>query len=245
MLPALVAVVVLLGALSATAQRRGRPGARVRAPAKRQHRVGLNGHVFVPGFGLRPVVQSGVPVFGLGFDATHFNAVHGRRFRSFQPGFGRGALGRFEGRRGAGFGFSSFPFFPVVGGGTTVVVVQQPVPVQFVPVQVVGQTPVITLDESGGGEVVVAAGLPYNWNRLRVVESSYPRERAPLPLLTLLVLKDKTILPAVDYWLEDGHISYVTSTGRQDWVAVRDLDWEMTTQLNTDRNVTFVLHGPR
>ncbi len=45
--------------------------------------------------------------------------------------------------------------------------------------------------------------------------------------------------------MEDGRIFYVSSTGRQDSVAIRDLDWEMTHRLNDQRHVPFVLRGSR
>jgi hypothetical protein len=95
------------------------------------------------------------------------------------------------------------------------VVVQQIVPVQVPVVVPVQQIPVVTLEESGAQIMPVAAGLPYNWGRVRVARSSYPREAPRPPHLTLLVLKDETIIPARDYWLEDGRVFYITSTGRQ------------------------------
>lgn len=229
------AAAVLVVALPAAAQD-VRARFHVRSPVN-VRTPGLQGHVFVPGFGLRPVIQQRNPVFGWGFDAHHFNVIHGRR-RGFSR-VGRTFIGGgFRGRRGFGFGFVSFPFTSFVGTSTTVVVVPQVIPIQ-VPVG----GPVVRLEDAGPGEVVVAAGLPYNWSQLRIAESSLPRERAPLPLLTLIVLKDHTIIPVTEYWLEDGSIFYITSTGRQDSVAVGELDWEMTTQINAERNVEFVLRS--
>jgi hypothetical protein len=124
------------------------------------------------------------------------------------------------------------------------VVVQQIVPVQVPVVVPVQQIPVVTLEESGAQIMPVAAGLPYNWGRVRVARSSYPREAPRPPHLTLLVLKDETIIPARDYWLEDGRVFYITSTGRQNSFLLRELDWEMTTELNAQRNVEFVLQSP-
>lgn len=230
-----IAVALMLAALSAAAQSRP-PRASVTVRSTSKPRVGVVGHTFVPGFGFRPIIREQFPVFGLGFDAHHFHVLHRRRrgFTGFHPGF----FGGFRGRRG--FDFVSFPFFPLVSSSSTVVMVPQLVPVQ-VPVQV----PVIMLEESRASESVVVAGLPYNWEKLRVAESSYPRERPRLPQLTLLVLKDQTIIPVIDYWLEDVYVFYLTSTGRQDAFAVRELDWEMTTRLNAERNVTFALRSPR
>jgi hypothetical protein len=229
------AAAALVVAFPATAQD-VRAQFRVRPPAP-VHRPGVQGHVFVPGFGLRPIIRHGYPVPGFGFDMHHFNVTRGRRhgFSRFDGAF---VGGGFHGQNNFGMGFFSFPFFPVVGTSTTVVVVPQVIPVE---VPVGGA--VARLEDNSPGEIVVAAGLPYNWSQLRIAESSVPRERVPLPLLTLIVLKDQTIIPVTEYWLEDGSIFYLTSTGRQDSVAVRDLDWEMTTQLNAERNVDFVLRS--
>ena len=167
-------------------------------------------------------------MFGLGFDAHHFNVLN------FQNGFfpvHRGFLG------GGFFGNNFFAtgFFPFAS--SSVVVVPQAVSVQ-VPVQVSVND--VRRQEA---RVVVAPGLPPEWGQVRVAAPSYPRERAPLAQLTLLVLKDHTIFAVTDYWLEDGRIFYVSSTGKQSSVPVRDLDWEMTIRLNAERGVEFVLRS--
>lgn len=210
-----------LGLLPAAAQNRtARPVNSVRPPTP--SRLGTSGQVFVPGFGLRPVIQERFPVFGLGFDAHHFHVLGKQR------GFFHGFAGGF------------FPgFFPFAGSSTTVVVVPQVLPIQ-IPV------PVIVRDSLGADDLVVApaAGLPPNWNEVvKFVRPSLPPERPALRQLTLLVLKDSTIFAVTDYWLEEGRIFYLTSTGRQDSVAVRDLDWETTAQLNAERRVEFVLRS--
>lgn len=187
---------------------------------------------FIPGFGLQPVVR---PSFSPGFDATHNTLIHGR---SFHPGFHgfHGFRGGFVGGgfHGRNFGFGGF--FPFFGGGSsssTVVIVQ---PVE-VPVPVV-----VDNDYFGrNDEVVVAAGLPDDWPRLRVAASSYAPQQEPLPAIILLVRKNEVIVPAVDYWLEDDIIFYVTSTGRQGSFPLRDLDWNMTTRLNAERGYEFAL----
>ena len=71
-----VAAGALALALPATAQD-VRAQFHVRPPAP-VHTPGLQGHVFVPGFGLRPIIRSN-PVPGFGFDMQHFNLIHGRR----------------------------------------------------------------------------------------------------------------------------------------------------------------------
>lgn len=226
-------------ALPLTAQN---PRGSVSTPRTSQHRIGVVGQVFIPGFGSRPIIREGFPVFGLGFDSHHhFILKRNRGFRTgFFGGFGSGFRGGFRSRNS--FGFFSVPFFfpSATSSTTTVVVLPQAVPVG-VPV---GTGRVITLEESELDEPVVAAGLPANWSQLRVAEPSSSDEEQPLTQLTLLVLKDETIIPATDYWLEDGRIFYVTPTGRQYSFPLDALDWDMSTELNAQRDVDFVLRSP-
>ncbi|MCI0402170.1 MAG: hypothetical protein L0212_01430, partial [Acidobacteria bacterium] len=167
----------------------------------------------------------------------HHTMIRGNRFHhGFHPGFHGFFGGKFRGNH---FGFGGF--FPFFGGGSSsssTVIVQQPAQPIVVPV-------VIDNDSFGrnnpNDEVVVAAGLPDDWPRLRVAASSYAPQQQPLPAIILLVRKNEVIVPAVDYWLEDNLVFYVTSTGRQGSFPVRDLDWNMTTRLNAERGYEFSL----
>lgn len=201
------------------------------SPPPRDNRVGVVGTVFVPGFGLRPVIREQFGGFRHGFTSHHRGTgFHGRFF---------GGLNdiRFFGSFGTPFYYPS-----ATSNTTTVVVIQQPVPVE-VPIS---NRRVITLERSELDEpVLVSAGLPANWSEARRLEPTAAPERTTLRPLTLLARKDETIIPATDYWLEDGNVFYVTSTGRQDSFPLRELDWDMTTSLNAERNVEFVLHSPR
>ncbi|MGH9787558.1 MAG: hypothetical protein ACRD4U_02495 [Candidatus Acidiferrales bacterium] len=180
---------------------------------------------FIPGFGLQPAVPFAP---GFGFDATHHTLIHGRRFHHGFPGTFFGG-GFHNPNFTVGFG-GFFPFFPVASSSSSVVIVQQP-----------AQPQVIVIENSDSGGVPVAAGLPDDWPRLRVAASSYAPQQQPLPAIILLVRKNEIIVPAVDYWLEDDIIFYVTSTGRQGSFPLRDLDWNMTTRLNAERGYEFVL----
>lgn len=240
----LVLLVVAVAALPALAQHRSNTNTGFhmgRNPAVRPagHSNTANPNFnFIPGFGLQPVVRGG---FSPGFDATHQTLIHGRNFGGSHHGFHgfHGFRGGFVGGgfHGRNFGFGGFfPFFS--GGGfssTSTVIVVQPVEV---PVPVV-----VDNDYFGRGndEVVVAAGLPDDWPRLRVAASSYAPQQQPLPAIILLVRKNEVIVPAVDYWLEDEIVFYVTSTGRQGSFPLRDLDWNMTTRLNAERGYEFSL----
>lgn len=224
---ALVVAVVMVVALPGAAQGVGRPS--VRVPT---HQPDFQTHQFIPGFGLVPIIHERFPVFGLGFDAHHFSVLH-RNHHGFFPGFIGGGF------VGPNFAVGGFFPFPVATSSSSVIVIQQP-PMQAVPI-IVQNFGV----EANPNPVVVAAGLPPDWERIRIAPSSFPREHQPLRQLTLLVLKDETIYAVTDYWLEDGRIFYVTSTGKQGSFPVRELDWEMTTSLNAERGFDFVLRSPR
>lgn len=187
--------------------------------------VGVAGHVFVPGFGLRPIIQERRPQVDFGGF---------RRHRGF--GFHRGFGGAFHFGNFYGFGYA--PFYPATTTSPTVIIIQQAAPAP-------DPERVRTLDEAGSKGSVVVAGLPDDWDQVRLSEVNTHRERPAEGRLTLLALEDETILPVADYWLEDGLIFYVTATWRQGSVPLRELDWEMTTQLNAERGVDFVLRSPR
>jgi len=200
-----------------------RPSRRVSTPAPQAAPIGQQGWVFVPGFGFRPIIREQFPVFGWGFDAHHHHVLNQ------QPGL----FGGFFGRRFFAGGF--FPFGSSVSSSTVVVVPQ------IVPVQVPVVTQAVLTDPAG--DIIVPVGLPENWGQVRVAKPSVTAEQSPRPQLTLIVLKDGAIYAAADYWLEDGRLFYVTSAGKQDAVAVRDLDLEMTSRLNAERHVPFILRS--
>jgi len=218
----------LLAAVPAAAQ--NQPRARLN-PSPNRQQVGVVGHVFVPGIGLRPIIQE---------RNTRGGFHHRRGFGSgfgFRSGFG-GFFGGFSGRNAFGFGY--VPFYQPYQSyqqTPTVIIVQQPA-------QSPASERVITMEDSRGS--IVVAGLPENWEELRLTEASYRRPAATsTATLTLLALKDETLFPVTEYWLEDGLLFYVTSTGRQGSVPLRALDWEMSTRLNAERGVEFVLRSAR
>ena len=236
----LLVTAVFLAVQPANAQHRhSSPGFHVRPPVNNfpPTNTGNPNFNFIPGFGLQPVVHERFPVPGFGFDFEHDRLVNGRR-RHFFPGGGFG--GGFVGGSffGPNFGVSGFfPFFPVASSSSSVVYIQQPVPVPVIIEDLRGRS----RSDYDEDPVAVAAGLPDDWPRLRVAANSYAPVQQPLPQLTLLVLKNEKILAVKEYWLEDGLIFYVTSSGRQGSLAVRDLDWEMTTRLNSDRGLDFAV----
>lgn len=219
--------IALLAALPALAQTRPRA---TLSPSPSDQRVGVVGQVFVPGFGFRPIIQE---------QGSSSGFHHGRGFRSgsrfgFRSGFG-GFFGGFSGHNT--FGFSYVPFYQPYQSyqqTPTVIIVQQPA-------QSPASERVITMEDSRGS--IVVAGLPDNWDELNLEEAAVRRHAPAGSALTLLALKDETLFPVTEYWLEDGLVFYVTSTGRQGSVPLRDLDWEMTSRLNAERGQEFVLRS--
>ncbi|HMF89263.1 MAG TPA: hypothetical protein VKL40_01370 [Candidatus Angelobacter sp.] len=58
---------------------------------------------------------------------------------------------------------------------------------------------------------------------------------------TLFVLKDGTVYAVADYWRDQGVLSYVLSNGQAGSFALRDVDWDTSTQLNSERGVRIIL----
>jgi hypothetical protein len=57
----------------------------------------------------------------------------------------------------------------------------------------------------------------------------------------LFVLKDGTVYAVADYWRDQGVLSYVLASGAAGNFALRDVDWDTTTQLNAERGVRVTL----
>jgi len=68
-----------------------------------------------------------------------------------------------------------------------------------------------------------------------------PRNAWPANV-TLFVLADGTILPATQYWRDQGQLRYV-SGGEKGTLSLRDIDWGTTARLNIARNVRVVLRS--
>lgn len=211
----------------------GRGGAGTAASHRGHQHGGGHGHRFSHPSGLQHRFQpSGVPVFGLGFDAHHFFVTQPRQAlqQMFPQSFDLGFADR-RGTRDLGF----IPFFPLLGPQPIVVIVQQPLPVQ-VPVPVI-------LDERLLRGLAAENSAADDWPRLRIAPDSFPPEQPRLPPLTLLVLPNNTIVAVSAYWLEGDAIFYLTSTGEQGSIPFGDLDWEMTTRINAERSVEFALRS--
>jgi hypothetical protein len=70
---------------------------------------------------------------------------------------------------------------------------------------------------------------------------SAPRNAWPANV-TLFALADGTILPATQYWRDQGQLRYL-SGGDKGTISLRDIDWGTTARLNIARNVRVVLRN--
>ncbi len=229
----------------------------------RHQRHGGNSHtpryIFIPGFGLRPVLHQQYPVTGLGFDSQHFHNVN--RHRSFTHGttpyphsFGVNPHNSYphnthgvnrhnsypHNTQGVFFGGAS-PGIYSVGTGTRVIVVRQTIPAQSTSTVVVPgpyalpaqnrQTAVVTQPAQSQQVLFPFAGG---------ASGASPGDEP-----TLLVLKNNSLLAASDFWVENGRLVYVSSTGQEGSVALDALDLEATNQINGHRRVEDALRSAR
>ena len=65
------------------------------------------------------------------------------------------------------------------------------------------------------------------------------------PVLTLLAFKDSSIVLVVEYWLEGDWLYYITHSGHRLSGPLDRLDQPLTQQLNSERNVPFILESRR
>lgn len=160
-----------------------------------------------------PVVN-GYPVPGLGFDYSHYFAVHpnaGRCFRCFGNGFGTGYV------------------VPFVDGGL------------YLPYPMYAEQPAEAAPEEGPPpEQATQAEAPappdnyYNYNPpTRPAPQAAPKPEAEY----VFVRRDGTLIFAVAYsWIND-RLQYVTEEGLRRTVPVNTLDLDATQQFNDQRGV--------
>jgi len=84
----------------------------------------------------------------------------------------------------------------------------------------------------------------YGQRTSSVTPASMSATDARAPKLTLFVLKSGSVYAVTDYWVKEGSLQYVLSSGDQGAAALQDIDWSSTTQLNSERNVRVTLRSP-
>jgi hypothetical protein len=72
-------------------------------------------------------------------------------------------------------------------------------------------------------------------------EDSAPRIAWPANV-TLFALADGSVFPATEYWRDQNQLLYVSGANKGT-VALRDIDWSVTTRLNSARNVRVLLRS--
>jgi hypothetical protein len=71
-----------------------------------------------------------------------------------------------------------------------------------------------------------------------------PQQRRPSGL-TLIALKSEAIYAVTDYWLDNGQLNYVLSSGTDQSVDLGEIDWGKTLGLNAERGVAITLRSGR
>jgi hypothetical protein len=59
---------------------------------------------------------------------------------------------------------------------------------------------------------------------------------------TLFALADGSIFPAIEYWRDQNQLLYISGASKGT-VALRDIDWSVTTRLNSARKVRVLLRS--
>jgi len=74
-------------------------------------------------------------------------------------------------------------------------------------------------------------------------ENAGPSPRITWPAnVTLFALADGSVFPATEYWRDQNQLLYVSGANKGT-VALHDIDWSVTTRLNSARNVRVVLRS--
>jgi hypothetical protein len=74
-------------------------------------------------------------------------------------------------------------------------------------------------------------------------ENAGPSPRIVWPAnVTLFALADGSVFPATEYWRDQNQLLYL-SGAEKGAVALRNIDWSVTTRLNSARNVRILLRS--
>jgi hypothetical protein len=74
-------------------------------------------------------------------------------------------------------------------------------------------------------------------------ELAAPSPRIAWPAnATLFALADGSVFPATEYWRDQNQLLYVSGANKGT-VALRDIDWSVTTRLNSARKVRVLLRN--
>lgn len=88
--------------------------------------------------------------------------------------------------------------------------------------------------------------MPQGAFSLRYLPPTMPALRTRRPAeLTLIALRSETIYAVTDYWLDNGRLTCLRSSGAEQTIDLSEVDWGKTTQLNAERGVTITLRSSR
>lgn len=107
--------------------------------------------------------------------------------------------------------------------------------------QAVSAIPVDLTEESKPAQTIVASVT--NSAAMPAQENTAPSPRIAWPAnATLFALADGSVFPATEYWRDQNQLLYVSGANKGT-VALRDIDWSVTTRLNSARNVRVLLRS--
>jgi hypothetical protein len=107
--------------------------------------------------------------------------------------------------------------------------------------QAVSAIPVELTAESRPAQAILAkvtdsAAMPAQENAAPSPRTAWPANA------TLFALADGSVFPATEYWRDQNQLLYVSGVNKGT-VALRDIDWSVTTRLNSARNVRVLLRS--
>jgi hypothetical protein len=199
----------------------------------------------------------GMRGFGGGFRGGGFHGGFGG-FGGFRGGFGgfHGGIGfrpGFRSRIFFGFGRPFRPFaYPIFVGGFGYggfgyydsPYASPPYPYPYASPYPSGPNVIVIQPSQPGPEFV--SGDRYQTARPEITEYRAPSPApAPEQIYFLLPLKDKSLLPAVAYWVEGDVLHYITTAGAHHQVNIDQVDREQAAKLNEGRVIQFRLPPPK
>jgi hypothetical protein len=107
--------------------------------------------------------------------------------------------------------------------------------------QAVSAIPAELTPESQPAQALVAKVIDSAEITVQENDASSPRIAWPANV-TLFALADGSVLPATEYWRDQNQLLYV-SGAHQGTVALRDIDWSVTTRLNSARKIRVLLRS--
>ena len=251
--------VILLFSSAAAAQVRGRYGnASARFAARSPSAASGFGSIIHPGTGGPPPLRNNATF------ARRYAATVGRPLPNLHvgtAGLGRNLLHsprptlkhRYPARRTVVYPVA----YPVYYGGYNYATPQQPVQVTVHNVQPQPSVIINQYYQTPAANPVLKnyskGDLPETPDRgMKYFQAPIPTQPDPTQIenvdaagpqasIILIAYKDQTIYPAVGYWVEEGTLHYLTTSGSHNRASLELIDEDLSLQLNQERGVEFQL----